>query len=57
MCQNRARVDAPAAPAEAHALILRRREEAAAAARALGAEALIAHMKLVIAKLPREQYG
>src|SRR6266852_4631004 len=44
--------------AEAHALILRQREElAAAAARASGAEALIAHMKLVIAKLRREQYG
>src|SRR5690348_8094813 len=44
--------------AEAHALIIRQREElAAAAARALGAEALIAHMKLVIAKLRREQYG
>jgi hypothetical protein len=38
--------------AEAHALILRQREElAAAAARASGAEAMIAHMKLVIAKL------
>src|SRR5207302_2434941 len=44
--------------AEAHVLILRQREElAAAAARASGAEALIAHMKLVIAKLRREQYG
>src|SRR5437870_2370526 len=44
--------------AKAHALILRQREElAAAAARASGAEALIAHMKLVIAKLRREQYG
>src|SRR5690348_500364 len=44
--------------AEAHALIIRQREElAAAAARALGAEAMIAHMKLVIAKLRREQYG
>src|SRR5437899_1984708 len=44
--------------AEAHGLILRQREElAAAAARASGAEALIAHMKLVIAKLRREQYG
>src|SRR5882672_1161087 len=44
--------------AEAHALILRQREElAAAVARASGAEALIAHMKLVIAKLRREQYG
>src|ERR1700726_4541294 len=44
--------------AEAHALILRQREELAAAeARASGAEALIAHMKLVIAKLRREQYG
>src|SRR5437762_3910209 len=44
--------------ATAHALILRQREELAAAeARALGAEALIAHMKLVIAKLRRAQYG
>jgi transposase len=44
--------------AEAHALILRQREElAAAAARASGAEAMIAHLKLVIAKLRREQYG
>src|ERR1700731_396495 len=44
--------------AEAHALIRRQSEEPArAAARASGAEALIAHMKLVIAKLRREQYG
>ena len=44
--------------AEAHALILRQREELAAAeARASGAEAMIAHMKLMIAKLRREQYG
>ena len=44
--------------AAAHALILRRRDELAAAeARAAGAEAMIAHMKLVIAKLRREQYG
>src|SRR6266436_4733814 len=44
--------------AKAHVLILRQREElAAAAARASGAEALIAHMKLVIAKLRRGQYG
>ena len=44
--------------AKAHALILRQREELAAAeARASGAEALIAHMKLVIAKLRRAQYG
>jgi transposase len=44
--------------AEAHALILRQREElAAAAARASGAEAMIAHLKLMIAKLRREQYG
>src|SRR5580692_4164270 len=44
--------------AKAHALILRQREELAAAeARASGAEALIAHLKLVIAKLRREQYG
>src|SRR6476646_8478731 len=44
--------------AEAHALIRRQSEElAAAVARASGAEALIAHMKLVIAKLRREQYG
>jgi len=61
MCQN-ARVSTPMPLptdlAEAHALILRQREElAAAAARASGAEALIAHMKLVIAKLRREQYG
>src|SRR5438128_2157153 len=48
----------PISLVEAHALILRQREElAAAAARASGAEALIAHMKLVIAKLRREQYG
>src|SRR3984893_17150926 len=44
--------------AAAHALILRQRDELAAAeARAAGAEATIAHMKLVIAKLRREQYG
>ena len=44
--------------AKAHALILRQREELAAAeARASGAEALIAYMKLVIAKLRRAQYG
>jgi transposase len=44
--------------AEAHALILQQREELAAAeARASGAEAMIAHMRLVIAKLRREQYG
>src|SRR6266566_2128428 len=44
--------------ATAHALILRQREELAAAeARASGAETMIAHMKLVIAKLRREQYG
>jgi transposase len=44
--------------AAAHALILRQRDELAAAeARAAGAEAMIEHMKLVIAKLRREQYG
>jgi len=44
--------------AEAHALILRQREElAAAAARASGAEAMIAHLKLLIAKLKRERWG
>jgi hypothetical protein len=44
--------------AAAHALILRQREElAAAAACASGAEAMIAHLKLMIAKLRREQYG
>ena len=44
--------------ADAHALILRQREELAAAeARVSGAEAMIAHMKLVIAKLRREHYG
>jgi transposase len=43
---------------EAHALILCQREELAAAeARASGAAAMIAHLKLVIAKLRREQYG
>src|SRR5438552_2690939 len=61
MCQN-GRVSTPMPLptdlAEAHVLILRQREElAAAAARASGAEALIAQMKLVIAKLRREQYG
>jgi len=51
-------VPLPTDLAEAHAVILRQREElAAAVARASGAEALIAHMKLVIAKLRREQYG
>src|ERR1700738_1962942 len=41
-----------------HALILRQRGEIASVeARAAGAEAMIAHMKLVIAKLRREQYG
>jgi transposase len=44
--------------AEAHALILRQRDELAAAeVRASGAEAMIAHLKLMIAKLRREQYG
>jgi transposase len=44
--------------AEAHALILQQRQELAAAeARASGAAAMIAHLKLVIAKLRREQYG
>jgi transposase len=43
---------------EAHALILRQREELAVAeAHASGAAAMIAHLKLVIAKLRREQYG
>src|SRR5260370_36993803 len=61
MCQN-GRVSTPMPLptdlAEAHALILRQREELAVAeARASGAEAMIAQMKLVIAKLRREQYG
>jgi len=44
--------------AEAHALILRQREElAAATARASGAEAMIADLKLMIAKLKRERWG
>jgi transposase len=44
--------------AEAHALILRQRDElAAATARASGAEAMIAHLKLVIAKYKRERWG
>ena len=44
--------------AEAHALILRQREELAAAeVRASGAEAMIAPLKLMIAKLRREPYG
>ena len=44
--------------AEAHALILWQREELAVAeARASGAAAMIAHLKLMIAKLRREQYG
>ena len=48
----------PADLAEAHALILQQREElAAAAARAAGAEAMIAHLKLTIAKLKRERFG
>jgi transposase len=48
----------PSELAEAHALILRQREELAVAeARASGAAAMIAHLKLVIAKLRREQYG
>jgi hypothetical protein len=48
----------PADLAEAHALILHQREELAAAeARASGAAAMIAHLKLVIAKLRRDQYG
>src|SRR5712692_8705006 len=61
MWQNRARVDTHAAPDRScpgAAPILRQREELAAAeARASGAEAMIAHMKLVIAKLRHEQYG
>src|SRR5438874_8040643 len=44
--------------AEAHALILQQRQELAdAEARASGAAAMIAHLKLVIAKLRRDQYG
>ena len=44
--------------AEAHALILQQREELALAeARASGAEAMIVHLKLTIAKLRRDQYG
>src|SRR5260370_12405710 len=44
--------------AEAHALVMERREEVAAAeAGALGAEALSANMKLVCARLRRKQYG
>src|SRR3954465_3438393 len=48
----------PTELAEAHALILQQRQELAAAeARASGAAAMIAHLKLVIAKLRRDQYG
>src|SRR5256885_8770890 len=48
----------PTELAEAHALILQQREELAdAEARASGAAAMIAHLKLVIAKLRRDQYG
>jgi transposase len=44
--------------AEAHALILQQREELALAeARASGAAAMIVHLKLMIAKLRRDQYG
>src|SRR3954468_828951 len=44
--------------AEAHALILQQRQELAdAEARASDAAAMIAHLKLVIAKLRRDQYG
>ena len=44
--------------AVAHALIVRQREElAAAAARAAGAEAMIAHLKLRIAMRERERCG
>jgi transposase len=45
-------------PSPAHALILRQRAELeAATARASGAEAMIAHLKLTIAKLKRERLG
>ena len=48
----------PTELAEAHALILQQRQELVAAeARASGAAAMIAHLKLVIAKLRRDQYG
>src|SRR5215217_4037297 len=48
----------PTELADAHALILQQREELAAAeARASGAAAMIAHLKLIIAKLRRDQYG
>jgi len=51
-------VPLPTDLAEAHALILRQREElAAAAARASGAEAMIAHLRLAIVKLRRERWG
>src|SRR5438034_329777 len=51
-------ISLPTDLAEAHALILRQRAELAVVeARASGAEAMIAHLKLVIAKLRREQYG
>jgi len=44
--------------AEAHALILKQREElAAAAARAAATEAVIAHLKLTIAKFQRDLHG
>jgi transposase len=44
--------------AEAHALILQQREELTLAeARASGAAAMIVHLKLMIAKLRRDQYG
>ena len=51
-------ISLPTDLAEAHALILRQRAELAVVeARASGAEAMIAHLKLMIAKLRRRQYG
>src|SRR5437763_94242 len=48
----------PTELAEAHALILQQRQERAATeARASGAAAMIAHLKLVSAKRRRDQYG
>src|SRR6266704_3512377 len=61
MWQNRTRVDPHAAPDQSRRGA---RADPSAARRTgrgrgprMGAEALIAHMKLVIAKLRREQYG
>jgi transposase len=62
LCDNPAVTSAPENPADQiaaleAALALERTARQEAEARASGAEAMVAHLKLLIAKLRREQYG